>query len=149
VNDLEEFLFGSERGDLSGVRGTLIKLQGGRCFYCVREVRNGGAVDHFVPWSRYPVDLGHNFVLADENCNNAKGSLLAAENHLSQWIQRNREFGSIISKSCEDAGLPSNLPASVEIAIWAYEQTAAAGENVWLRSRETAPLAREWRSVFQ
>jgi len=28
--------------------------------------RGEPVVDHFVPWARYPLDLGHNFVLADE-----------------------------------------------------------------------------------
>jgi hypothetical protein len=35
-------------------------------------------VDHFIPWSRYPADLGHNFVLAHDRCINAKSDYLAA-----------------------------------------------------------------------
>ena len=40
-----------------------------RCFYCAGVIRGEPAVDHFVPWARYPLDLGHNYVLADARCN--------------------------------------------------------------------------------
>lgn len=40
-----------------------VKVQAGRCFYCRRPMGDGLAVDHFIPWPRYPRDLGHNFVL--------------------------------------------------------------------------------------
>ena len=63
--DLEEFLFGSDRADLSGIRLALIEIQNGVCFYCRSNLPSGaGDVDHFIPWSRYPVDLGHHFVIA-------------------------------------------------------------------------------------
>jgi hypothetical protein len=62
TGDLEEFLFGSERADLSGMRPGLRELQAGRCFCCAREMTQPADVDHFIPWA--PVDLGHNFVLA-------------------------------------------------------------------------------------
>ena len=39
---------------------------------------DAGAVDHFIPWRRYPLDLGHNFVLAHSACNSSKGDRLAA-----------------------------------------------------------------------
>ena len=29
-------------------------------------------IDHFIPWPRYPIDLGHNFVLAHAGCSSAK-----------------------------------------------------------------------------
>jgi hypothetical protein len=64
VKDLADFLFGSERSILSNYTGILIEHQKGECFYCQRPLKNSLAVDHFIPWSRYPVDLGHNFVLA-------------------------------------------------------------------------------------
>jgi 5-methylcytosine-specific restriction endonuclease McrA len=46
-------------------------------------------VDHFIPWSRYPADLGNIFVLAHNECYNAKLDYLAAEHHLVAWIKRN------------------------------------------------------------
>lgn len=63
--DLHAFLFGAERADLGQVAPALQELQEGRCFYCQSVLRRDGThIDHFIPWSRYPVDLAHNFVLA-------------------------------------------------------------------------------------
>ncbi len=67
--DLDEFLFGTERASLARARPILSNFQEGRCFYCDGALQSRGEVDHFVPWSLYPVDLGHNFVLAHSTCN--------------------------------------------------------------------------------
>jgi hypothetical protein len=80
--DLNEFLFGSERNNLAQVRPVLLAIQRGRCFYCKGGITGTTAhVDHFVAWARYPVDLAHNFVLADGRCNNQKRDRLAACEH--------------------------------------------------------------------
>lgn len=50
---LADFLFGTTRRSLQPVRGPLLDLQQGRCFYCDTTVREA-AVDHFVPWARPP-----------------------------------------------------------------------------------------------
>ncbi len=92
--DLGEFLFGSERSDLSAVRPILVNLQSDSCFYCQTPFRGPSHVDHFVPWALYPVDLGHNFVLAHAACNSAKGSRLAACSHLERWLRRNLDYGA-------------------------------------------------------
>ena len=48
--DLNEFLFGSDRADLTAVRPVLKEIQRGLCFYCGRRVQTRTAhVDHFVP----------------------------------------------------------------------------------------------------
>jgi hypothetical protein len=81
--DLNEFLFGSERNSLVAVRPALIDIQRGRCFYCGKGIDERAAhVDHFIAWSRYPTDLGHNFVLADDRCNGKKRDRLPACEHL-------------------------------------------------------------------
>src|SRR4051812_24315384 len=92
AKDLDEFLFGSGRSDLSAFRPVLHQVQSGECFYCERSLVGPGEVDHFIPWARYPVDLGHNFVLAHDGCNNAKTDLLAVD-HLEHWCLRNEEHG--------------------------------------------------------
>ena len=125
--DLEEFLFGSARGDLSGIRPILIELQDRRCFYCQRDLLRTGDLDHFVPWAQYPMDFGHNFVLAHASCNGAKGSMLAAEEHLGRWAERNRAYAPVIAAACDRTGMVHDLSTSVQIAVWAYEQAAAAG----------------------
>jgi 5-methylcytosine-specific restriction endonuclease McrA len=86
--DLNEFLFGSERNNLAVVRPVLLDLQRGRCFYCQGGMAARSAhVDHFIAWSRYPTDLAHNFVLADDRCNNRKRDRLPAVEHLERWSE--------------------------------------------------------------
>jgi hypothetical protein len=87
ATDLHEFLFGSERLGLQKVGLLLREVQAGKCFYCQGWLQGSRAdVDHFVPWSRYPVDLGHNFVLAHRACNAKKSDRLPAIDHLEHWV---------------------------------------------------------------
>jgi CRISPR/Cas system Type II protein with McrA/HNH and RuvC-like nuclease domain len=85
-------MFGTERSSLLVMRGLLKDLQNNNCFYCQSQIRTTGAVDHFIPWSRYPRDITQNFVLAHENCNRDKSDLLAASKHLERWRVRNERF---------------------------------------------------------
>jgi 5-methylcytosine-specific restriction endonuclease McrA len=55
-------------------------------------------VDHFIAWARYPVDLDHNFVLADSRCNSQKRDRLPASDHLASWAERNAQFGAEITR---------------------------------------------------
>jgi hypothetical protein len=93
-SDLASFLFGSERASLDGFRAVLRDHQQGRCLYCARELRGAGCVDHFIAWSRYPVDLGHNLVLAHDGCNAAKRDFLAYPAHLERWQSSHMERAS-------------------------------------------------------
>jgi 5-methylcytosine-specific restriction endonuclease McrA len=148
-SDLGEFLFGSARADLSGIRPILARLQGGRCFYCGQDLVGEGDVDHFIPWSRYPVDLGHNFVAAHSTCNLAKGSRLAAEEHLARWARRNVSFGADIAAACDEVGMMHDLVASVRIAAWAYEQTAASNGLLWLANVALVETTGRWREALE
>ena len=131
--DLSEFLFGSERIALAVVRPVLMDLQRGRCFYCGNDLRDGGVeVDHFISWSRYPADLGHNFVLADRRCNNQKRDRIAAIEHLAAWTERNARHGEQIQVALEERGIVSQNAASSRVAFWAYAQTEAIGGLTWL-----------------
>jgi hypothetical protein len=133
TTDLTEFLFGSERGNLAVVRPVLLDIQRGRCFYCQREVATASAhVDRFVAWARYPVDLGHNFVLADARCNNYKRDRLPAYEHLAGWVERNAIFGDQIRVALEEHGIVTEVAAS-RIAEWAYAQTEATKGLTWVQ----------------
>ena len=55
--DLELFLFGGARVDLSAARAALQEMQENRCFYCGSAMKQDPHVDHFIAWSRYPRDL--------------------------------------------------------------------------------------------
>lgn len=91
-------------------------------------------VDHFIPWSRYPIDLGHNFVLAHSACNLAKADRLPAVEHLANWARRNHHAS--LTSEFRSHGLPYDLPATFRIASWAYKQAERAGSQLWFSGRE-------------
>lgn len=145
---LDEFLFGTERGDLSAYPAILAPMQGGRCLYCDRALADQIDVDHFVPWSLYPVDLSHNFVVAHRKCNQAKGDRLAAVDHLRRWVQRNRAHELELAAAFDAASLVHGLTTSETVAAWAYGQAEATDSQVWLRGEELCPLDQAWRTVL-
>jgi 5-methylcytosine-specific restriction endonuclease McrA len=147
--DLQEFLFGSERANLGVVQPILQDIQQGKCFYCPREINRGAAhVDHFIPWSRYPVDLGHNFVLAHGSCNSSKGDRLAAVDHLQAWAKRNSRYGSQLDAEFKQRDLVADLDSTVQIARWAYTQTYQAHGLTWERGNSLVPLPEEWVAIL-
>ncbi len=77
-------------------------------------------MDHFIPWVRYPTDLGHNFVLTHAACNNSKKDLLAAVPHLKRWVYRDREHGEALAGEFGRRGLDHHLESSQMITRWAY-----------------------------
>ena len=147
VSDLHAFLFGAERVNLSPVRPVLMDFQGGRCFYCGGGLRGPGAVDHFIAWSRYPVDLGHNFVLAHSSCNSSKGDHLAAFEHLARWAERNALHGGELRSAFEQAELASDSRISRQVAHWAYSQ-GGEGMRTWAEKNSFVLLPRDWVRVL-
>jgi HNH endonuclease len=148
ASDLHAFLFGSERVSLDRFRPVLEDVQRGRCFYCERGIRAESHVDHFIPWRRFPLDLGHNFVLAHANCNERKGDRLAAEEHLAKWAERNRTHGAELVGRFDERGLRHDLRTTWRVAEWAYEQVARTEGQVWVRLSELRVLGGEWREVL-
>ena len=147
--DLVSFMFDQERSNLSACRDLLKDLQHGQCFYCGKAIKGPGAVDHFVPWGRYTTDHGHNFVLADATCNSQKSDRLASERHLESWVQRNHEHGDLLDSELRNTGLASSLATSVNIARWAYTQTAQLGSLVWLEKQKLVPLGKGWEAMLR
>ena len=148
VVDLRSFLFGSKRGSLDTYRPLLRDLQEGRCFYCRRDIKTGGDVDHFIPWRRYALDLGHNFVLAHQGCNSNKSDLLAAEEHLERWTQRSLIYGDELKESFDQRKILHDWPATRQIARWAYGQVHKAEGQVWVEAKELRPLSDDWRKIL-
>jgi 5-methylcytosine-specific restriction endonuclease McrA len=146
TGDLSQFLFGSDRSALASFRELLLDLQAGRCFYCDRSIRDAApAVDHFIPWSRYPMDLGENLVVADERCNSWKSDMLAATDHLARWRARNAEAQT--GKAFAAAGLPHDGAVVERVAFWAYSLAEKTRAQLWVRGREElAPLDAAWRT---
>jgi len=142
--DLGSFLFGAERVALNVYRPILAEVQKGTCFYCHQPLRHKGDVDHFIPWSKYPADLGHNFVLAHVKCNGQKSDFLAAEEHLGAWVERNDLHGRILNQFFAQARVANSLEFSVSISRWAYSQTASANGLVWIKDDVYQRLGSRW-----
>lgn len=145
TSDLGDFLFGSERSGLRMIADGLRDLQDGRCFYCGTAIRDGEAVDHFIPWSRYPRDLGHNLVLAHGACNQDKRDMLAATAHLQRWVERNYTREAGLCEVFSAARFFYDADASFTVAEWSYENAERAQALVWVRKGQTARLSAGWR----
>ena len=148
TGDLADFLFGTNRAALRSIMDGLRDIQRNRCFYCDRALSEAIEVDHFIPWSRYPRDLGHNFVLADRTCNQHKAEMLAATAHLERWVLRNQREDRQLRQVFADAPFFLDADASFSVTEWAYEQADRARSLVWVRGRETSHLSGEWRRLF-
>ena len=148
ASQVEQFLFPGSRDDLEAWRPELRDLQQGQCFYCERAIDGAGVVDHFLPWSRYPRDLGHNFVLAHGACNGAKSDHLAAHRHLLRWCRRNAEQGARMAQHFQANGLPHDWPTLWQVARSLYRIADDCGAKVWVTKREFVPLDSEWESVL-
>jgi hypothetical protein len=146
--DLSDFMFGSGRAPLDVYRPVLVEYQSGRCFYCLRPLQDKADVDHFIPWSRYPVDLGHNFVLAHSACNAQKSDRLAAVEHLERWCGRNEIHGAELAREFTARGIIHDEVTSLGVASWAYGQAQAAGSLVWSNGNQLVALSPAWRRVL-
>ena len=146
--DLYAFMFGTGRQNLDGYRNVLRNYQSARCFYCLKEVRDEGVADHFIPWTRYQIDLGHNFVFAHATCNSSKSDYLAHADHLLHWREQNLDRGGELAGAFQQAGLLHDAPRSTFIASWAYEQGEHAGAHVWLHSGAISRLDGSWRQAL-
>ena len=147
--DLDEFLFGSDRKPLTEFTPFLQEQQAGYCFYCGKSLGSKSEVDHFIPWIRYPLDLGHNFVLAHGSCNNSKRDHLAATPHLAKWVTRNRDNRTMIESYFNQKDISYDLEATERIAQWAYQQADNTGSDVWIdKGSEIQPLGNEWKDIL-
>jgi len=148
ATDLELFLFGGARVDLSAARGALQDMQENRCFYCESALKQDPHVDHFIPWSRYPRDLAQNFVLAHNACNLDKGDMLSAPAHLAHWVKRNRESGPDLAARLSPAGFLDDQPAALQVARWAYGQAEATSAQLWVSLKYTVNADRKCLEIL-
>ena len=146
--DLGDFLFGANRRGLRRLSGGLKDLQSGRCFYCERAIGDGGAVDHFIAWSRYPRDLADNFVLAHASCNAYKRDRLASETHLERWVTRSESVGTALAQLGEEAAFVADWPTSQRVAHWSYGHAASLDAHVWVARDDLEPLGGRWQQLL-
>src|SRR6516164_1677405 len=65
----------------------------------------------------------------------AKSDYLAAANHLAAWSERNRLHQEQLQSRLQDAALPCDMSASIQIAKWVYQQTERANGQVWVKEK--------------
>ena len=125
---LENFLFGAKRAATAKLAEPLREIQNDRCFYCgdrfaITEKKKP-AVDHFIPWVRYPNDGLCNYVLAHSDCNGSKSDHLADVEHFAHWIGRNN-----------DEGIVSDLKSIAKDNFWDLRQRESINiaKNIYLR----------------
>ena len=111
ADDLEDFLFAASRQSLLAMGQGLRKLDGAQCFYCAQALKEAD-VEHFIPFSHYPRDLAHNFVLAHPTCNRSKSDTLAAGMHLERWLQRMDLHADALS----EIGMAAGMLADAQIS---------------------------------
>ena len=143
--DLNELLFGSERANPKEVGAIITEFQSGTCFYCHRPLKGEAAhVDHFVPWSRYPVALGHNCVPGRAACNSKKSDRLAASVHLDAWCEYQQRNAKPLAGEFDRFGIINDFPSALRIVNWPCNQTFASHGLAWLRNQELQPLTEGW-----
>ena len=148
IDDLESFMFGSERASLREVATILGSIQEDRCFYCQERITGEAEVDHFIPWTRYPRDTAHNFVLAHRKCNNNKRTMLAAKAHLARWIDHTHKHGDAIAGELSQLGFIADLTSSRQVANWAYDQGIQMKGHGWVRVDHTEMLTPDYLDLF-
>ena len=147
--NLEDFLFESKRSNLQPFVTVLKEDQHNNCFYCDRQIRSNPEVDHFIPWSRYAVDLGHNFVLSHKSCNVDKSDYLASEEFLEKWVNRNVVSGKMLSDYFNDQNLIYDLSTSLSVSKWAYQQCSDSDSLVWAGYKNGfSGLSGQWSNLL-
>jgi len=133
AHQLDEFLFGATRIDLTPVRDHLVEVQDRRCFYCDRLMRERIEVDHFIPWSRHPDNALDNLVASHATCNGSKSAAIAAHEHLERWVQRLNT--PVLDDVAHDLGWPRRRYRTLGIVSATY-RWLPEGSQLWVRSAD-------------
>jgi HNH endonuclease len=125
----------------------LRKLDGAKCFYYFHTLA-GADVEHFVPFSQYPRDLAHNFVLAHPSCNRSKSDSLAAGPHLEKWLEKIVQRGDALAEIGMTAGMVADAQVSRQIAAWGYTSAITRGGSAWLAPARYEPVDQRYCAYF-
>lgn len=119
--DLRRHLFGAERIVFPPVlRRNLTELQTGNCFYCTKPLSAASAVDHFVPWSRWPNDAIENLVIAHPSCNSHKSDHIPGPVPLERWAERIHSHGGDLASLAASTRWRSDCRRTVSLARSLY-----------------------------
>lgn len=147
ADDLEEFLFASSRQSLETMSLGLRKLDGARCFYCGHSLTTAD-VDHYIPFSQYPRDLAHNFVLAHPACNRSKSDTLAALHHLERWLERLQRHSDALAEIGADSGFVIDVQTTQRVGSWAYANAVASGAQAWIAANTYCAIDHQYTECF-
>lgn len=147
VDDLESFLFSTSRQSLVAMGQGLLELEGASCFYCGARMASLD-VDHFIPFSRYPRDIAHNFVLAHPTCNRSKSDMLAAKRHLTKWLERLEHRADDLTQLGVDVGLVADATVCRRVASWGYSTGLASGGAAWVAPNSFEPIDATYIDFF-
>ena len=88
AEDLDGFLFGTDRTALRSLVEPLRDLQDDLCFYCGGRMAGDVHIDHVVAWSMIPIDGVANLVAADSRCNLDKSASIPVRAHVDRALER-------------------------------------------------------------
>jgi len=146
-DDLESLLFGTTRKSLMVISAGLRKISN-KCFYCQQSLRSEADVDHFIPFSQYPRDLMHNFVIAHPSCNRSKSNALAAREHLQRWVEYIDREDVNLTMIGKDAGKVTDLPVMLAVARWGYGNAVQSSAQVWVRATCFESVNQDYLNIF-
>jgi len=121
-DELRRHLFGAERATFPIVlRRGLCAMQGSACFYCEKPVdADHTAVDHFIPWVRWPNDAIENLVVAHGPCNGHKSDRIPGPRPLRNWCNRIRQDGRELRRLAVETKWSSAAHRTVMVATSLY-----------------------------
>ncbi|UYP20212.1 hypothetical protein OED52_06665 [Rhodococcus sp. Z13] len=88
AEDIDGFLFGTDRTTLRALVDPLRELQSDRCFYCGSRLSSEIQIDRVVPWSMIPIDGVANLVATDARCNLDKSASIPVRKHVTRALER-------------------------------------------------------------
>ena len=137
-HDLSAFLFGVDRSEVHQYADLLLELQGGRCFYTQRSLTATDLhVDHFIPWSRFPLNSPFNLVLTSSRTNIQKSDHVAALPHLDRWSTRNVDLADSLLSG---GAVPEDRHRAIAIARYTYSSANRVRALGWLTGKEMREL---------
>ena len=120
-DDLRLHLFGAERTAFPpALRNGLGQLQRGNCFYCGVRLQGRSAVDHFIPWARWPNDAIENLVAAHPTCNGHKSDRIPGPIPLARWTDRMRSHGVEVRRLAVESKWDSAASRTMAVATSLY-----------------------------
>ncbi|GAA0856275.1 HNH endonuclease [Aliiglaciecola litoralis] len=136
AGELSDFLFSTTRNYLKPASKLLKEIQSDLCFYCCKPLKDSAEVDHFIPFTKYNNDLGHNFILAHKSCNNNKRDYLAAPSHRDKWAEQNLVVNEKLITEELSPYFTCDSKRSEQVASWAYGIAEKNGNKFWLAARD-------------